>query len=417
MSYFDRNETRTPRSRELALFRTLRALLSVARPRAPELRAQLKGVNLATLRSRVDLAGLPVRRKSDLPGLQGRTPPFGGLAATPPGAMKRLFMSPGPVFEPEGQARDWWGAARGLHAAGLRRNDVALNCFSYHLTPGGHVVESGAHAIGAAVIPAGSAPADLQIEAIAAFRPVAYLGAPDFLKTLLDRAAEMKRDVSSLKRAFVSGAALPASLREEIERRGVVVRQGYASADLGLVAYETSAADGALVPGMVVNENVILEIVRPGTGEPVAAGEVGEIVVTRLNPDYPLLRFATGDLSALVEGPSPCGRTNLRIAGWMGRADQTAKVKGMFVHPSQIAEIGKRHPELGRLRLVVSRAGEQDRMRLRAETKQTAGAEGLAVAVAASLQALTRLRGEVELVAPGALPNDGRIIADERPIG
>jgi phenylacetate-CoA ligase len=416
-AYFDRQETRSPSSRELALYRNLRAILGIARHRAPALRAQLRGVELAKLSNAAALAAVPVMRKSDLTRLQKETRPFGGLAATRPAGLKRMLVSPGPIYEPEGQAKDWWGASRALYAAGLRKGDVVLNCFSYHLTPGGHIMESGAHAIGACVIPAGVGNTEQQIEAVEDLRPNFYAGTPDFLKIILDKGKELGRDVSSLKRALVSGAALPPSLRAELQQRGVVVRQAYATADLGMIAYETEDEAGAPVPGMVVNEGLILEIVKPGTGDPVAPGEVGEIVVSRLNADYPLLRFATGDLSKLIAEPSPCGRTNLRIAGWMGRADQTAKVKGMFVHPSQVAEIGKRHPELGRLRLVVTRANEQDQMQLRAELANGKPSDGLAAAVSATLQSLTKLKGSVDLVAAGALPNDGKIIADERPVG
>jgi phenylacetate-CoA ligase len=276
-------------------------------------------------------------------------------------------------------------------------------------------MESGACAVGAAVIPAGVGQTEQQLEAIEHLRPNFYAGTPDFLKILLDKAKELGRDVSSIQRGLVSGAALPPSLRDELANRGVVTRQCYATADLGVIAYECETEAGELLPGMVVNEGLIVEILRPGTGDPVTPGEVGEIVVTRLNSDYPLLRFATGDMTKALAGPSLCGRTNMRIAGWMGRADQTAKVKGMFVHPGQIAEIGKRHPELLRLRLVVARKNEQDVMTLRAETRSASDA--LAKAVAETMQALTKLRGQVELVAEGALPNDGKAIADERPIG
>jgi phenylacetate-CoA ligase len=276
-------------------------------------------------------------------------------------------------------------------------------------------MESGACAVGAAVIPAGVGQTEQQLEAIERLRPNFYAGTPDFLKILLDKAKELGRDVSSIKRALVSGAALPPSLRKELEDRGVVTRQCYATADLGVIAYESETEDGSLAPGMIVNEGLIFEILRPGAGDPVRPGEVGEIVVTRLNSDYPLLRFATGDMTKQLEGASPCGRTNMRIAGWMGRADQTAKVKGMFVHPGQIADIGKRHPELLKLRLVVTRQDEQDAMTLRAETR--AASDALSKAVSETMQALTKLRGTVELVAEGALPNDGKVIADERPVG
>jgi phenylacetate-CoA ligase len=319
-------------------------------------------------------------------------------------------MSPGPVFEPEGKGEDVWGTARALFAAGFRPGEVVHNSFSYHLTPGGFIMESGARALGCAVIPAGTGNTEQQLEAIAHFKPSGYLGTPDFLKVLLDAAAKAGKDASSLKRGLVSGAALPASLRQELAARGVNVQQCYATADLGVIAYESEAREG-----LIVNETLLVEIVRPGTGDPVAEGEVGEVVVTAFNPDYPMIRLATGDLSAVLPGRSPCGRSNMRIRGWMGRADQSAKVKGMFVHPSGVAEVGKRHPELARLRLTVTRAGEQDVMILLAEC--TAPAAGLQDAVAATLQSVTKLRGEVRLVAPGTLPNDGKVIADERPVG
>jgi phenylacetate-CoA ligase len=319
-------------------------------------------------------------------------------------------MSPGPIFEPEGHGADWWSSARALFAAGFRSADIVHNSFAYHLTPGGFILEAGAHALGCTVIPGGIGNTEQQVEAVAQLRPSGYTGTPDFLKILLDAAEKVGKDVSSLKRGLVSGAALPSSLREHLAGRGVAVKQCYATAELGVIAYETPALEG-----MVVNESVIVEIVRPGTGDPVAEGEVGEVVVTSFNADYPMIRLATGDLSALLAGRSPCGRTNIRIKGWMGRADQTTKVKGMFVHPGQIAEVAKRHPELGRVRLSVTREAEQDVMTLAAECAARAG--GLEEAVAASLQSVTKLKGRVQLVAPGTLPNDGKIIADERSIG
>ena len=406
--HFDRHETRTPLSRNNALFRDLRACLKIARTRAPALRQQLKGIDVDALKKRADLAAIPVIRKSDLGPRQASDPPFGGLVATRAAHLKRLLVSPGPLFEPEGHARDWWGTARAMHAASFRKGDIVLNTFSYHLTPGGHMMESGAMALGCPVIPAGPGNVEQQLDAIRAYKPVAYCGTPDFLKILLDRALEVKTDARSLTKALVSGAALPASLRKDLVKRGVAVRQAYGTAELGLVAYEGDAMDG-----LISNENVIIEIVRPGTDEPVANGEVGEVVVTRLNADLPLLRFGTGDLSAVLEGPSACGRTNLRIKGWLGRADQTTKVKGMFVHPAHVAEIGRRHPELQRLRLVVTRQDEQDQMVLHVERK----GEGPIEAIASSLQAITKLRGTIMPVPPGSLPNDGKVISDERPVG
>ncbi len=405
--YFDRYETRPLKAREAAFFRDLRAVLKISRARAPALRAQLKGVDIDAIKSRGDLAQIPVVRKSDLKAMQADHPPFGGLAAVRAMQLKRILVSPGPIFEPEGFGKDWWGAARALHAAGLRKGDLMLNAFSYHLTPGGHIMESGAHALSCTVIPAGVGNTEQQLEAIQYLKPTAYCGTPDFLKVLLDKAKAAGIDASSIKRALVSGAALPNSLREELEKAGVSTRQCYATADLGVIAYESDAREG-----MIVNEGCLVEIVTPGTGDPVKEGEVGEVVVTRLNADYPLLRFATGDLSAVLPGKSPCGRTNMRIRGWLGRADQTTKVKGMFVHPSQVAEIAKRHPELGRLRLVVKREKEQDVMVLHAEGNGACKADP----IAETLQAITKLRGKVEIVKAGSLPNDGKIIADERPV-
>jgi phenylacetate-CoA ligase len=405
---YDALETREPHVRERILFAGLRLVLDNA-VKAPGWAKQLAGIDAGAVTSREALAKLPVLRKSDLLGLQKQSPPFGGFAVTAPNKAKRLLMSPGPLFEPEGHGRDWWGAARALFAAGFRPGDIVHNCFAYHLTPGGFMLESGAHALGCAVIPGGVGNTEQQVEAIAHLKPSGYVGTPDFLKILLDAAASAGKDASSLKRALVSGAALPASLREELGRRGVAVLQCYGIAELGVVAYESAAREG-----MIVNEHLIVEIVRPGTGDPVPDGEVGEVVVTSFNPDYPMIRLATGDLSAVMAGTSPCGRTNMRIRGWMGRADQTTKVKGMFVHPGQVAEVAKRHPELGRLRLTVAREGEQDAMTLLAECTPQAGLED---AVATTLQAVTKLKGRVKLVAPNSLPNDGKIIADERSHG
>ncbi|MGL5138763.1 MAG: phenylacetate--CoA ligase family protein, partial [Beijerinckiaceae bacterium] len=348
-----------------------------------------------------------VLRKGDLLEMQRATPPFAGLTTVKPGQLARLLMSPGPIADPEGVYMDWWGAARSLVAAGFRKGDVVLNTFSYHFTPGGFIMDSGAQAIGCAVIPAGPGATEQQLQAIQMFRPAAYCGTPDFLKILLDKAAEAKVDAGCIVKAAVSGAAFPPSLQAEIRARGVDAYQSYATADLGVVAYETEARQG-----MVVNEGLIVEIVRPGTNDPLQDGEVGEVVVTRLNEEYPLLRFGTGDLSKFLDGPSPCGRTNRRLAGWMGRADQRTKIKGMFVDPAQVNEIARRHPELGRLRLVVSRADEQDVMTLKAEAQ---GADaGLAAKLGETLAAVLKLKGTVEIMKPGALPNDGKVISDER---
>jgi phenylacetate-CoA ligase len=404
--YFDSLETRDPEERERDLLARLPDLMTLAAT-APGWAVQLAHIDPRAITSRAALAKLPVLHKSELAQRQRKEPPFGGFNVAPPGRLRRLLMSPGPIFEPEGMGKDFWGAARALFAAGFRSSDIVHNSFSYHLSPGGFIMESGAHALGCAVVPGGTGNTEQQIEAIAHFKPGGYVGTPDFLKILLDAAAKACKDVSSLKRGLVSGAALPGSLRQELAGRRVAVRQCYATADLGVIAYESEARDG-----MIVNEGLLVEIVRPGTGDPIAIGQVGEVVVTSFNEDYPMVRLATGDLSAILLGASPCGRTNVRLAGWMGRADQTTKVKGMFVHPAQVAEVARRHPEVGRLRLVVTRTDEQDMMTLMAEAR--ALSEDTRSAIAATLLSVTKLRGEVRIVPPGALPNDGKVIADER---
>jgi phenylacetate-CoA ligase len=405
-NHYDALETRPPAEREAELSARLPNVLRRAME-APAYAERLAGVDAASITSRARLATLPVLRKSDLPALHKASPPFGGFVASAPGSFGRLFTSPGPIFEPESTRADPWRGARALYAVGFRPGDVVLNTFSYHLTPGGFIFDTSARALGCAVIPAGPGNTETQFELIEAYRPIGYSGTPDFLKILLDAAASAGRDVSSIKRALVSGAAFPPSLQTEIRARGIDAYQAFGTADLGMVAFETPARQG-----MVVNEDLILEIVRPGTGDPVAPGDVGEIVVTSLDLHHPWIRLALGDLTAELPGSSPCGRTNMRIKGWMGRADQTTKVKGMFVRPEQIAEIAKRHPVLGRLRLVVTRAGESDAMTLRAECASPN--EALHSEVAESLRALTKLGGQVELVASGSLPNDGKVIADER---
>jgi phenylacetate-CoA ligase len=404
--HYDNLETRPPSVREDELFSRLPAILRKAME-APGYAEHLRGIDPAQVTSRAALAKLPVLRKSDLPAHHKAAPPFGGFVGKPPGGFARLFTSPGPIFEPEATHNDPWRGARALFAAGFRPGDVVLNTFSYHLTPGGFIFDTAARALGCAVIPAGPGNTETQFELIEAYRPVGYCGTPDFLKILIDAAVAADRDVSSLKRAVVSGAAFPPSLQKEIKAHGIEAYQAFGTADLGLIAYETPARDG-----MVVNEDLILEIVRPGTGDPVTEGDVGEIVVTTLDPDHPWIRLAIGDLTAALPGASPCGRTNLRITGWMGRADQTTKVKGMFVRPEQIAEIGRRHDELGRLRLVVRRDNEQDVMTLRCECASPN--ETLREAIASTLRAVTKLGGSVELVTAGHLPNDGKVIADER---
>ena len=404
--HYDALETRDPAQREAELFARLPDVLRHAMA-APAYAERLQGVDPAVVTSRAALAGLPVLRKSELPALHKASPPFGGLVASPPGSFARLFTSPGPIFEAESTNADPWRGARALFAAGFRPCDLVLNTFSYHLTPGGFIFDSSARALGCAVIPAGPGNAETQFELIEAYRPVGYSGTPDFLKILLDAAASAGRDVSSIRRAVVSGAAFPKSLQDEMASRGIAAYQAFGTADFGIIAFETEARDG-----MVVNEDLILEIVKPGTGDPVAPGDVGEIVVTSLDPHHPWIRLALGDLTAALPGTSPCGRTNMRIKGWMGRADQTTKVKGMFVRPEQIAEIGRRHPGLGRLRLIVTREDETDAMTLRAECASPS--ETLQSEVAATLRAVTKLRGQVELASPGSLPNDGKVIADQR---
>ena len=404
--HYDARETRDPAAREADLFARLPAALGKALA-APAYAERLQGIEPASIGNREALARLPVLRKSELPALHKAAPPFGGFVAEHPGAFARLFTSPGPIFEPEGAQNDPWRGARALFAVGFRPGDIVLNTFSYHLTPGGFIFDSSARALGCAVIPAGPGNTDAQFELIEAYRPVGYSGTPDFLKILLDTAATAGRDISSIRRAMVSGAAFPPSLQQEIKARGIDAYQAFGTADLGLVAFETPAREG-----MVLNEDLILEIVRPGTGDPVAAGDVGEMVVTSLDPHHPWIRLALGDLTAELPGRSACGRTNMRIKGWMGRADQTTKVKGMFVRPEQIAEIGRRHPELGRLRLVVTREGESDAMMLRAECASPGDA--LRAEIASTLRAVTKLSGTVVWAAPESLPNDGKVIADER---
>ncbi|MHC2577141.1 phenylacetate-CoA ligase [Bradyrhizobium diazoefficiens] len=405
-AHYDALETREQAAREAELFSRLPGVLCSAIT-APAYAERLKGVDPATVTTRAALARLPVLRKSELPALHKASAPFGGFVAAAPGSFARLFTSPGPIFEPEGRQADPWRGARALFAAGFRPDDIVLNTFSYHLTPGGFIFDASARALGCAVIPAGPGNTEQQFELIEAYRPVGYSGTPDFLKILLDAAATAGRDVSSIKRALVSGAAFPPSLQAEIKARGIDAYQAFGTADLGLIAFETEAREG-----MVVNEGLIMEIVKPGTGDPVAEGDVGEIVVTSLDPHHPWIRLALGDLTAALPGPSKCGRTNMRIKGWMGRADQTTKVKGMFVRPEQVAEISKRHSALGRLRLVVTRQGETDAMTLKAET--AAASEALREEIAGTLRMVTKLGGAVELVGPGTLPNDGKVIADER---
>ncbi|MDH3476370.1 MAG: AMP-binding protein [Rhodospirillales bacterium] len=412
-AHFDRLETRDPEVRAAALEVALPRQIARAKAETAAYAESLSEVDPATVAGPAALAALPVTRKSELMARQAEAPPFGGLAA---GVPSRLFASPGPIYEFETIRTGFWRMERALHAAGFRAGDVVHNSFAYHLTPGGWILDGGARALGCAVIPGGVGNTEQQVEAIAHFRPAGYTGTPDFLKVLLDKAAELKLDAGSLRKALVSGGALFPSLRADYAARGIDTLQCYATADLGLIAYETKgpAGDPAGAPceGMVIDEGVVVEIVRPGTGDPVPDGEVGEVVVTTLNPDYPLIRFATGDLSAVLTGRSPCGRTNLRIKGWMGRADQATKVKGMFVQPGQVAEVVKRHPEIKKARLTVERSGEADVMALTCEVE--ARDDALGKKIASSLQAACKLKGEVRFAAPGELPNDGKVIEDLR---
>lgn len=411
MEHYDDLETRDPEARERALLAALPLQVAHARSKAPRYAEILAGVDPRAVTSRAALAALPVTRKSELIALQKAAPPFGGLAATAPGSLRRVFMSPGPIYDPEGHGTDAWRLARALFAAGFRAGHLVHNSFSYHLTPAGAMLETGAAALGCAVVPGGVGQTELQATAVADLRPDGYVGTPSFLRILLEKGRELGLDLSSLKRALVSGEAFPPALQREIAGHGIAAFQAYASADLGLIAYESEARDG-----LILDEGILLEILRPGTGDPVPDGEVGEVVVTTFSPDYPLIRFATGDLSAVLPGTSPCGRTNRRIRGWLGRADQTTKVKGMFVHPAQIAEIARRHKELGRLRLTVTQEDLSDVMTLAAEAP--GGTDpALAGRVAETLAAVTKLKGRVELVASGSLPNDGKVIDDRRPVG
>ena len=413
--HLDALETRAPAEREAALMAALPGVVAAARA-APAMAEALEGVDAAAVTSRAALAALPVTRKPELlerQKAQRATDPFGGYSTVGWRALRglagarRVYQSPGPIYEPEGVSPDYWRIARALVAAGFEAGDLVHNSFSYHLTPGAWMMESGAQAIGCAVFPGGVGNTELQLQAMVDLRPDAYCGTPSFLRIALEKAAEMGIALPSLRKALVSGEAFPPSLRDWLAQRGVQGYQAYATADVGLIAYETAAREG-----LVVDEGVIVEIVRPGTGDPVPDGEVGEVVVTVLHPDHPLIRFGTGDLSAVLAGECPTGRTNRRIKGWMGRADQTAKVRGMFVHPSQVAEILRRHPGLLRARLIVSGEMANDAMTLRVEA--AAAADGLAQAVAATVRDVTKLRCEVEVTAPGTLPNDGKVIEDAR---
>ena len=409
-THFDTLETRSPSEREAALMAALPGLVRHAQQHSPALGRILQGVDAAAVSSRQALAQLPVTRKHELLALQQAGRPhdaFGGFAALRRGPqMPRIFASPGPIYEPDVAERDYWRLGRAMAAAGFAAGELVHNAFSYHMTPGAFMMESGAHAVGCTVFPAGTGQTEQQLAAMADLQPQAYSGTPSFLRILLEKAQEAGQTLS-LTKGLVSGEACPPSLRDWFASQGVDVYQCYATADLGLIAYETAAREG-----LVLDEGVIVEIVRPGTGEPVPDGEVGELVVTTLNPHYPLVRFGTGDLSAVLPGACPTGRTNGRIKGWMGRADQTTKIKGMFVHPGQVADIARRFPEVLRARLVVSGEMANDQMTLRVEAG--AAADGLAERLGEAMREVTKLRGAVELLAPGSLPNDGRVIEDAR---
>lgn len=408
--YYDTLETRSAAERAKALTTLLPEVLTRAKNRAPYFSQALAEFEPAAITTRTALAALPVLRKSELSERQKEQPPFGGLTTVPLAELARVFQSPGPIYEPQARKRDYWRFARAMYAAGFRRGELVHNTFAYHFTPAGHMFEAGAEALGCPIFPAGVGQTEQQVRAIADLRPTCYTGTPSFLNIILQKADEMDEDVSSLRKGLVTGEPLPSALQERLRNRGIELLQCYGTADLGLIAYETEAREG-----LVVDEGVIVEIVRPGTGEPVPVGEVGEVLVTVLNTEYPLIRFATGDLSAVLEGSSPCGRTNMRIKGWMGRADQTTKVRGMFVHPSQVNEIVKRHPEVGRARLVVTRDNDNDVMTLYCETEQSS--DELAAAIASSVREVSTLRGEVQLVPPGELANDGKVIDDQREHG
>jgi phenylacetate-CoA ligase len=409
-NHFDALETRDPAQREAALLAALPKQVAHAKANAPAFAKSLQSVDAASVNSRAALAKLPVIRKHELLEQQQKqrsTDIFGGFSAIAYGkAMPRIFASPGTIYEPEGARGDYWRMARAIFAAGFRENELIHNCFSYHFTPAGSMMETGAHALGCTVFAGGIGQTEQQVQAMAELKPAGYIGTPSFLKIIVEKATEMGVAMPSVRKALVSGEAFPPSLRDWLAERGIAGYQCYATADLGLIAYETSAREG-----LVLDEGVIVEIVRPGTGDPVPEGEVGELVVTTLNPDYPLIRFGTGDLSAVLPGTCPTGRTNARIKGWMGRADQTTKVRGMFVHPGQVAEVTKRFPAIKRARLVVSGEMANDQLTLKVETLEAAG---LAEKISEAVRDVTKLRADIALVEVGSLPNDGKVIEDAR---
>lgn len=410
-AHYDALETRSPQAREAALMAALPVQIAHAQAHSPAFAHILAGVDATQIQSRAALAKLPVTRKYELLAqqqAQRASTPFGGFNTQAFGPqMPRVFASPGTIYEPEGARPDYWRMARAIYAAGFRAGELVHNCFSYHFVPAGSMMETGAHAIGCTVFPGGTGQTEQQVQAMAELRPSGYIGTPSFLKLIVEKAQSLGVALPSVRKALVSGEAFPPSLRDWLRTRGIEGYQCYATADLGLIAYETEAREG-----LVLDEGVIVEIVRPGTGDPVPAGEVGELVITSLNPDYPLIRFGTGDLSAILPGTCPTGRTNQRIKGWMGRADQTTKVRGMFVHPGQVSEVAKRFPQVGKARLVVSGEMASDTMTLLVESAETS--EGLAQLISEAVRDVTKLRADIQLVAPGSLPNDGKVIEDAR---
>lgn len=405
--FFDALETRSTEERNAQQMQQLPRQIALAKEKTTAYSTLFNDISPQDINSLEALAALPVTRKSELIKAQSAVKPFGGFASFQPGKMAKVFASPGPIYEPEGDTDDYWRIARAMYAAGIRSNELIHNAFSYHFTPAGSMMETGARKLGSAVFPAGVGQTEMQVEAIADLQPSAYAGTPSFLRIIIEKAQELGVSISSLQKALVSGEALPPSLRQQINDAGISVLQSYATADVGMIAYESSAMEG-----LIIDEGVIVEILRPGTGDPVAEGEVGEVVVTSFNQYYPLVRFATGDLSAILAGTSPCGRTNKRIKGWMGRADQTTKVRGMFVHPQQVDKVSKRHPEIIKSRLVVTNPDHKDKLCLVCEIADES--ETIKNAIQNSIREVIKLRGEVEIVAPGSLDNDGKVIDDIR---
>jgi phenylacetate-CoA ligase len=406
--FYDDLETRSTEQRDAALFGALPGHVAHAKENTLYFASLLKDIDAKSIVDRTSLAAIPVTRKSDLIALQKQTPPFGGMTAVANGRLGRIFSSPGPIYDPQGAKGDFWRFGRAFWAAGFRPGDVIHNTFSYHFTPAGFMMDLAAQAVGCAVFPAGIGQTEMQVQTIADLRPSGYAGTPSFLRIILEKADEVGADISSIRKASVGGEALLPAVRESLGTRGIEVRQSYGTADLGLIAYESEPN-----AGLIIDEGVIVEIVRPGSNDVVADGEVGEVVVTNFSSEYPLIRFGTGDLSAILADQSPCGRTNMRIKGWMGRADQTAKVKGMFVHPSQVDQVTKRHGEIARSRLVIEH-DEQSNDRMTLQCEVSVGSDALETAIAETIRDVTKLRGEVAFVEGGSLPNDGKVIDDLR---